>query len=419
MISGSIMAPAVEPESEPRRVLHLDNAVQAYAWGSRTAIPRLLGRAPTGAPQAELWVGAHPRAPSRVLEASDRPLDQVIAADPTALLGPRVATRFGGLPFLLKYLAAAEPLSVQCHPDPTQAQAGFQREQAAGLPLDHEARSYRDPNPKPELLVARGRFEALEGFREPQVILQNLRGLGAPALTPLLDTLAAEGLAPFYRQLMGSEAAARATWAQAAASAARALPSRDPALTWLLDLAERYPDDVGILAPLVLNLVVLARDEALYLGAGRLHAYLRGEGVEIMASSDNVVRGGLTSKHVDVQELLRIVDFTPHPPDVRRPVAERPGLLCYRTPAEHFTLALVRPAGGEARLPADDGPRVLLGLQGELRFSFERAPDLTLASGQGVLLLPAAGAFVASGEGEAAMAAVPSARVDRAHTVAT
>jgi mannose-6-phosphate isomerase len=385
-------------------VLCLETPVQRYAWGSPTAIPRLLGVAPDGGPQAELWIGAHPQAPARVA-SSGAPLDGVIADAPVAILGPRVAARFGALPFLLKYLAAAEPLSVQCHPDAAQAQAGFQREEAAGLPRNHPGRAYRDANPKPELLVARGTFEALEGFRSPQEILQNLQRLGAPELRPLLDTLAGAGLAPFYRQLMGSEATARVTWAHAAARAARR--ALDPATRWVSALAERYPDDVGVLAPLVLNLVVLEKDEALYLGAGRLHAYLGGEGVELMASSDNVVRGGLTAKHVDVQELLRIVDFTPHPPDVRRPTVASPGVLRYTTPAEHFSLALLRPAGGRADLPADDGPRVLLGLEGSLQITSEGAPPLTLASGRGVLLTPAAGAISAHGAGEAAIAAVP------------
>lgn len=388
--------------------VRLEASMQAYPWGSTTAIPRLLGVPPTGQPQAELWIGAHPKAPSRVLP--DGPtLDAYLAAHADRRLGPEVQRRHGELPFLLKYLAAAEPLSVQCHPNATQARAGFAREEAAGIPRDARERSYRDANPKPELIVARGRFEALRGFRPIPEIQALLEALGVPALRPVLDALEAPGggLEEAYTRLMTLPADAQAVLAQAVVQAC--LPKREvrSEYDWVVRLADKYPGDVGVVSPLLLNHVVLAPGEAMYLDAGVLHAYLQGEGIEIMANSDNVVRGGLTPKHVDVPELIRLLRFEPEAPRILQPTARRPGLSRYETPAEHFALDLVRPDGAPVDVRTGPGPHVLLGLEGYLSLETDAGDALDLAAGQAVFVPMAAGGYRIGGSGEAALAHVP------------
>ncbi len=316
----------------------LENTIQAYAWGSPTAIPELLGIPSDGSPMAELWIGAHPRAPSTMNGAR---LDRAIGAAPARVLGARIAKAFGELPFLLKVLAAAEPLSIQCHPDRRQAEDGFARENAAGIPLDAPERSYRDPNHKPELIVALTRFRALQGFRPPAEVAHNLgHAVGAD-----LKTL--------FGELM--------SWPKDRVDRiARA--SGDPTA---LELLGRYPGDPGVLAPLFLHAVTLEPGQALFLRARELHSYLEGTAVEIMASSDNVLRGGLTPKHVDVPELLSVLAFEPARPSVIAPL-ESDGERTYAAPVEEFVLSSVR-VGGTWQPKVRDGIEILLAVEGQLR----------------------------------------------------
>lgn len=317
----------------------LVNPTQGYAWGSATAIPELLGVAPTGAPVAELWLGAHPVAPSRL---DGRPLDAVIAERPDALLGPASVARFGPrLPFLLKVLAAARPLSLQAHPSLAQARAGFARENAAGLPRTAPGRTYRDDNHKPELLCALTPFRALCGFRPVAHTRALLAGLRVGGLLPLLATLDAAGLGALFEAVMTLEPGARAALVADVVEACRSRPPRgfEAECATATALAEAYPGDAGVVGALLLNLVTLAPGEALALGAGNLHAYLEGTGVEVMANSDNVLRGGLTSKHVDVPELLRVLDFTSGPAPVVR--ARGAPEAVYESPFADFRLSRV------------------------------------------------------------------------------
>lgn len=391
--------------------VRLENRIQPYPWGSKTAIPRLLGRPETGEPQAELWIGTHPRAPSRVRIDGSPTLREWLEAAPDARLGSAVKARYGGLPFLLKYLAADAPLSIQCHPNAAQAQAGFQREEAAGVPRDAPTRTYRDPNPKPELIVARRRFEALCGFRAPEDIRVRLRALDLPELATHLPQLEAEdpraGLEAFYRGLMTLPEPEQARLSRAAVRAAEG-HAGDPALEWVVKLGARYPGDVGVLSPLLLQYILLEPGEALFLGAGVLHAYLRGEGVEIMASSDNVVRGGLTRKHVDVPELLELLEYRFDPQIVLRPEPAGPGLAVYRTPAEHFELYQVTPGPEGAPLPPRPGPAALFALAGALELD-EGDARTRLSSGDAVFLPADRGEVTVRGDGEAVWATVPNA----------
>jgi mannose-6-phosphate isomerase len=286
----------------------LDGMIRRYAWGSTTAIPRLLGIASDGRPAAELWFGAHPDGPSDV-PALGATLADLIADDPEQALGPEVLARFGPqLPYLLKIIAAEHPLSIQVHPSRAQAEAGFAAEDAKGVPRDAPARSYRDPNHKPELLCAVTPFEGLCGFRPVEQTLTLLAGLQVPELDPLAEVL--RGPDPL-RTAVTTLLRDPDPGSLVAAVTRRAEQAPDGPLHAVRRAAQAYPGDVGALFLLLLNHIRLEPGEAIYLGAGNVHCYLHGMGVEIMANSDNVLRCGLTPKHVDVDELLRVADFTP------------------------------------------------------------------------------------------------------------
>ncbi|MFC8764560.1 mannose-6-phosphate isomerase, class I [Streptomyces sp. NPDC057193] len=347
------------------------NTVQPYDWGSVTALPRLMGTAPTGEPQAELWMGAHPAAPSQVRRA-DRtlPLDRVIAADPLAELGAATLRRFGPrLPFLLKLLAADAPLSVQVHPDPAQARAGHAREDALGVPPDAPHRTYRDAHHKPEMIVALTRFRGLCGFRAPRQCADLLDALDVPALSPYAGTLRAlpeaQALADVFTAFLRPPAGLVGAVTEAVeAAAARPGPRRED-LAAYATVARAHPGDPGLLAALMLRLVVLEPGEALFLGPGIPHAYLSGLGVEIMASSDNVLRCGLTSKHVDAAELLTVVRFTATPTPVLTPRG-KDGEEVYPAPVDDFRLSrFALRADGPARRLAAGSPQILLCVDGE------------------------------------------------------
>ncbi|MCI0386423.1 mannose-6-phosphate isomerase, class I [Streptomyces sp. CNQ085] len=383
----------------------LTNTVRPYAWGSTTAIPELLGTEPTGEPQAELWMGAHPGAPSRVdREGGGTPLSETIAADPEGELGPAVVEAFGpGLPFLLKVLAAASPLSLQVHPDLAQAREGFADEEERGVPADAPHRNYKDANHKPELLCALTPFTGLCGFRRPARTADLLEAMDVGGLKPYADILRArpedEALGEVLTAVLSADREAIAETVGAAAGAARRLASgegpyaRDYAA--YAGIAGHYPGDPGVLAAILLNVVHLEPGEALYLGAGVPHAYLGGLGVELMANSDNVLRCGLTPKHVDVPELLRVVRFEPMEPEVLRPRPTSGGEEVYATPVDEFRLSrYVLAPGSEPHDLGDRAPQILLCTEGEVTLR-----EVTGGGGGGELVLPRGrSAFVRAGE---------------------
>jgi mannose-6-phosphate isomerase len=378
-------------------ICELTNTIQPYAWGSRNALAELRGEmSPTSAPEAELWMGAHPLAPSRVA-ATGQSLPALIAEAPEQQLGTKLSDEYGAkLPFLLKVLAAATPLSLQAHPSLEQARHGFAADQAAGIPLEAPHRNYKDQNHKPELLCALGEFWALCGFREVAPTLELLDELGVAELSPFRRALAAEpnehGISKVFSRLMQAPPELRQSLARATTAACQAqapLSTRFAAeLGWAARLGELYPGDVGVVSALLLNLVRLDAGEAIYLPAGNLHAYLGGTGVELMASSDNVLRGGLTPKHVDVPELLRVLDFRPLRVEPLRPVAHG-AERAYATPAREFRLSYFE-LGNDAVTVDVDGPEIWLVTAG----SFE------LATNSGALRLgPARSAFVSADTG--------------------
>jgi len=360
----------------------LRGPIRTYAWGSRTAIAEFTGRpAPAAHPEAELWLGAHPGDPAR-LEGPDGEVSllDAIAADPDGELGPVVAHRFGNaLPFLLKLLAADEPLSLQAHPSAEQAVEGYQREDRAGVQVNSPVRNYRDRSHKPELLVALSDFQALAGFRPAARSVALMRALAVPELDPYIGLLADQSDAAGLRALF-------TTWITAPQPDIDALIPAvlegavayirsgakefvDEART-ILELGERYPGDAGVLAALLLNRIGLAPGEGIFLPAGNLHSYLHGVAMEVMANSDNVLRGGLTPKHVDVPELLRVLDFTPVPD--ARVSTHREGIeLIYHTPAVEFAASELtidgEDLGHEVDAPSrHDGPQILFCTEGSV-----------------------------------------------------
>ncbi|WP_309485384.1 mannose-6-phosphate isomerase, class I [Streptomyces sp. WELS2] len=344
-------------------------------------MPQLLGVEPTGEPQAEMWMGAHPGAPSRTPRGT---LVEVIEADPERELGARAVARFGPrLPFLLKLLAAGAPLSLQVHPDLEQARAGYADEERRGVPAGALHRNYKDANHKPELICALTEFDGLCGFRDPVRAAGLLDGLGVGSLKPYVDLLRARpGDAALREVLTAVLSADPEEMAHTVAEATDACTRLGGAYAPYADIAHHYPGDPGVIAAMLLNHVRLQPGEALYLGAGIPHAYLNGLGVEIMANSDNVLRCGLTPKHVDVPELLRIVRFEPSDPGVLRPEASPEGEEVYETPTDEFRLSrYVLPEGGTARDLTRDTPQILLCTAGSVR-----AGEHQLGAGQSVFV---------------------------------
>lgn len=353
-----------------------------------------------------MWIGAHPGAPSVLPDG--RTLDEAIAEDPDAMLGPEVRRRFGDrLPFLMKLLAAGEPLSLQVHPTSERARIRFEEQEVAGIPLTAPERSYQDRSHKPELIYALTRFEGMAGFRDPTKTAVILRGLGLPWLdaiatrlkrtaTPFqeLRSVVTELLAtpePLLGHRLGQlrVAAVAAEQHLHATTALRRSTSPDPSVVEresirvyaaLPPLIERYPHDAGVLVTLLLNHVVLAAGEAMFIDAGVIHAYTSGFGVEVMASSDNVLRAGLTRKHVDARELLEISNFTPVPPPLWLPSSSG-GVAHFRPPVAEFELYVGAPADSE--LPT--APSALLVLDGSLCVT-DAAGSFTMAQGETVFI---------------------------------
>ena len=327
------------------RIAVLKNPVQNYPWGSKSFIPQLLGNPfPAETPQAELWMGVHPNGPSMVSGAGTwMPLQDMIENDPEGVLGTAVAKKFSNaLPFLFKILAADRPLSVQAHPNRTQAREGFARENALHVPLTSAQRGYKDENHKPEILCALRPFWLLKGFRKISEILDFMDYAGIPALgAPLRKGPGEQGLRAFFSTLMTMGKDEQQRTVREAVKAAQSRSQADSALDWVSKLDQIFPGDIGVLAPLFLNVLCLEPGESVFLRAGELHAYLEGAGVELMANSDNVLRGGLTSKHVDIPELLRIVNFTSEQSRVLRPEPQENGEVLYVTPAEEFALSVI------------------------------------------------------------------------------
>lgn len=408
----------------------MSNPVRDYAWGHREAIADFQGRPPGRGPEAELWIGAHEASPSTLPDG--RRLDAAIAADPDRWLGPRVREQLGDrLPFLMKILAVNEPLSLQVHPSAALAQHGHRRESAAGVPLDAPHRSYTDASHKPELLHALTPFHGLAGFREIDRTVPLLRRLRLPWAdevaqrledAPTADTLRAvvtETLAlegrPLKRLLRDIGDAARHVGARAGrqelrhrskmrtTEEAQLNPEAARLFTLVGSLVTRYPKDPGVLVTLLLNHVALAPGESMFVDAGTVHAYLGGFAIEVMASSDNVIRAGLTPKHTDVAELLRITRFDPVPPPRWDPSERAPGYALLEPPVPDFCLTV-----GDVpvrRVPAA-GPRTVLVIDGAVEVVGQHE-TVALTRGQSAFVAHEDGPVDLRGTGRVAIASVP------------
>jgi mannose-6-phosphate isomerase len=369
-----------------------------------------LGRpTPSGRPEAELWLGAHPSAPSRILRSGAwQSLLEVIERAPEAELGQGALARFGPrLPFLLKVLAAETPLSLQAHPDLAQADEGFERERQAGIPIDAPRRQYKDRNHKPELLTALGPFHALVGFRAARRTLALMRDLDhahlAKHAAPLENRPDRTGLRAIYQTITALDDVARKTLVDATLEACQTYLDRGgefaSSAEWALKLGALYPDDIGITLSLLLNHVELEPGAAIFLPAGNLHAYLAGVGVEIMANSDNVLRGGLTPKHVDPPELARVLTFADEPPDVLRPRGEG-AERTYPTPAPEFSLSCIELGPGEqVRAEQRRGPEILLVTSGRVAARSLAGTSLDLPRGSAAFVSASEPSYDLTGPG--------------------
>jgi len=330
------------------RISIMKNTVQDYAWGSYTAIPELLGqKANVDKSQAELWMGAHPKAPSMVQCNSEwMSLLKLIETNPEDILGKRASKKFNNsLPFLFKVLAAAKPLSIQAHPSRDQAKEGFERENRLGIPFDAPHRNYRDPNHKPECICALTPFWALNGFRKISEMVSLFRKVNPKGLEEGVEALLKQpdsrGLKEFFRTLMTMDKERQKQIVDDAVNKASLLSNDDFCFQWMIKLHQEYPSDIGVLSPIFLNLICLSPGQAMFLPAGELHAYLDGVGIELMANSDNVLRGGLTPKHVDVKELMAVLTFGERSVEVIETEEQSETERVYPTRAEEFVLSVI------------------------------------------------------------------------------
>lgn len=388
----------------------LRNPVRPYAWGSRTILAELLGReVPAPHPEAELWIGAHPGDPSLLLGAdgAERSLLDALSADPAGQLGTGCVDRWGvRLPFMLKLLAADEALSLQAHPSAAQAAEGYAREEAAGIPRDAPNRDYPDPMAKPELLCAISEFHALIGFRDVHRSVELLKTLDAPGLMPYTGLLAeapdADGLRALFTTWVSLPQPALDSLVpevlEACVTHVRDRGEFDTECRTVLELGEAYPGDAGVLCSLLLNRITLQPGEAIYLPAGNLHAYLRGTGLEVLGNSDNVLRCGLTPKHVNVPELLRVLDFTAGDMKVRHGEALGPNLYVYRAEAGEFELTRLRWEHGETDgvVLEHDGPQILVCTEGAATLRRGDGTSQRLGRGQSAWVPASAPASVAT-----------------------
>jgi mannose-6-phosphate isomerase len=383
-------------------LIPISNMARDYAWGSTTLIAELQGREPSGTPEAEIWFGDHPGSPSRVDDGTGRPLNLVLSE---AGIAP--------LPYLLKILAAGTSLSIQAHPSRDQAAAGFAREEAAGIPRDAPHRLYRDENHKPEIIVALSEtFRALVGLRpiaDTQRLLASLgEGSGVGALSAALSPTDAEDEPAALRRVIGWALSGEASDVVTDLAAALESSASDEVasefaseIRVLRDIAGAFPGDAGLVVATLMNLVELRRGEALFAPAGVLHAYQDGLGVELMAASDNVLRGGLTPKHVDVPELLQVVSTESGPAPIVEPLDVAPGVFGYDVGVSDFRLVRVETTFEAVAEIALDGIAIVLATRGDI---------VVEADGDRVELVPGTAAVVSAtsvaigGAGEAFVA---------------
>ena len=380
--------------------LKMINSVQKYSWGSVDYIPNMLGIKQSGEHWAELWMGDHPRAPSSViLDSGNVTLSQLILQYPNEILGKDI-DRFGNhLPFLFKVLSAMSPLSIQAHPDKAQAEAGFLDENSRSVPLDAFNRNYKDNNHKPEIICALTPFTAMCGFRDHDTIESNFLKLQSSVFN------VKNNIRSFFESLMSLESSNLKKLIEDALVWAENDNSKEAEL--VQKFAALYDNDPGILAPLFLNVYILNPGEALYQGPRELHAYVEGTGIELMSNSDNVLRGGLTPKHVDVDELLKVLNFKSADKGILKPVEKSPGKFEYLTPSDEFSLGFLEvDEKTSVEIKNRDSFEILICISGNTDLSSKEG-TITISGGESILVPASVNSYTLEGIAEIFTAGIP------------
>ncbi|WP_428437834.1 mannose-6-phosphate isomerase, class I [Photobacterium frigidiphilum] len=381
----------------------MDNVIQNYPWGSVTSVQQLFGTAnPDAQPQAEIWMGAHPNGCSTI-EMSGKPvlLSDFIATDPDAILGANTQATFGELPYLFKVLAAEKALSIQVHPSKAQAEVGFAKEDAEGIPRNAGNRNYKDPNHKPELVFALTPYQAMNGFREIADIVAQFEILNIPVLSDLVAAFSAEqneaGLQAFFQAMLSLEGEVKETAVNALLAYANS-HKEDALFGLLIELAEQYPGDIGLFAPLMLNVLTLQPGEAMFLDACTPHAYIKGTGLEIMANSDNVLRAGLTPKYMDVPELVASTLFVTKPADSLLLAPEQgEGSQHYPIPVPDFKFSVYQQVSNT--VIDHHSAEILFAVDAPVTVTHQNGETITIKKGESVFIPAYALSYAASCNG--------------------
>ena len=368
----------------------LNNIVQDYAWGTFDALDSLFGISnPSNKPQAEIWMGTHPNGCSKItLEGKEILLSDYIGSDLNRILGEHTTNYFGELPYLFKVLSAGNALSVQVHPNKEQAEVGFRKEESIGVPLSATFRNYKDPNHKPELVYALTPYQAMNGFREYNEILQGLKPLQIKELDTILADLEEQqnedALSSFFATLLSFNETEKTNSVAALISYAKAHQD-DELFQTILALSEQYPGDIGLFSPLILNTLTLAPGEAMFLDACTPHAYIKGTGLEIMANSDNVLRAGLTPKHMDVIELIKCTRCKPIPKETIRLEPEMDNKnKHYPVPVNDFKFSVYNDADNTVLIT--ESAEILIAIDAELTLRHKNGDTLTLQKGESAFI---------------------------------
>jgi len=363
-----------------------------YDWGGKTFLPNLMGVENVNhLPYAEYWMGAHASAASTIQTTDgEKDLAQLIKQQPAQWLGKDIATKFKALPYLYKILDVQEMLSIQVHPSKENAVIGFKAEEAKGTYIDAANRNYKDENHKPEVMVALSDFWLLHGFLAPAILEERLNSYSY--LKPLVNEFKGGDYQHLYSYFMqlpmaASDAVLKPLLEEAAESVARGTVTKNNPQFWA---NKYYKDgiplkniDKGIFSIYILNIVNIPKYQGIFQGAGILHAYLEGQNIELMANSDNVLRGGLTPKHVDVKELIQHVSFVPTYPSILKGEMLNDQETNYPCPVADFGLTKLRLNAGEVYTISTYSLELLLVMEGEVLIE-----DIAYKAGDTALLTP-------------------------------
>lgn len=329
-----------------KEVFYLDNSIMNYDWGIKNKLSELLGNKDySNLPEAELWIGTHTKAPSKIFNNKRfKTLKEAIEKNIYEILGNKVADKFNELPFLLKLLTVGKPLSIQAHPNKKLAEEGFEKENKRGIYYFSSKRNYRDSNHKPEMLYALTPFYLMHGFRSKAEIINNLKKIQDPILNEIIikykDKRSSNFIKEIFYRIISLENNIKNKIIKSVISASKKHKG-ELIFDWIIRLYDMYSYDLGVIAPLYLNIYELKPGEACFISSQTLHSYLEGIGIELMANSDNVIRGGLTNKYVDIKELLKIIIFKESKIQKLKPTTKIKNEVIYKSLSEEFQLSYI------------------------------------------------------------------------------